>query len=547
MHNYFYFYLNNLTFFYLINLKPIKLFFNLFVYFKSLNNSLKFFKIINTTGHIKLSLKKFNLKRLFYQKFQFTDKIIWHSIYINWFKYYFNLFYFFNLNYTNTQIFNKFKTRVKFTNLFYLSNYYFFIKVYYQNYIKIYTFFKNLVLKNKNFIYNLKLNLVIKPIYIKLKLNFLNKRIFYLNRALIFSYSNIFLGNLNFNNKIYFKTYPKQLFILPMWGYIHLYSTNNYSHNNYKKVVQNLILLNNNASLFIKLYKFRLYIFKKYIFTKKKVLNKKLRLNKLKFLNIYNNSFKSDSIKNFSKHSSLLSLNYKKYNLLNFSKFNNFFFRFFDNYPNILRLKFKPGYSIIWRIARQSFKKIFHLNFKYQHKLTKYILMFNKISGFTLLKKFELNILNILIRSRFFLNFNVIQTFINNNFIWINGFQVNNIHFQLYLNDFIQINISWKYFIYFKWLLNLSKLKFNKINWKYNIKLFNLKYRIKKFKMIKAPKWIESNIYLYLDIPNYLEVDFLSLSIYIIYEPYNNKDINNLYLQFFSFNIMNLYNWKYIT
>lgn len=160
-----------------------------------------------------------------------------------------------------------------------------------------------------------------------------------------------------------------------------------------------------------------MYIFKKYIFTKKKILNERLGLLQQSFINNLNFRFDKHSVKNFSKFKPQLLFNQKKFNLLNFTKFNSFFSRFFDVYPNILRLKFKPGYSIIWRSARRSFKNLFNLNFKYQHKLTRYLLMFNKISGFTLLKKYELNIQNVLIRSRFFLNFSVVGVFISNNLV----------------------------------------------------------------------------------------------------------------------------------
>ena len=45
----------------------------------------------------------------------------------------------------------------------------------------------------------------------------------------------------------------------------------------------------------------------------------------------------------------------------------------FDDSFNITRVRFKPGYSRIWRLARTSFKEIYGLKFKYQKPLTRYL------------------------------------------------------------------------------------------------------------------------------------------------------------------------------
>jgi hypothetical protein len=40
---------------------------------------------------------------------------------------------------------------------------------------------------------------------------------------------------------------------------------------------------------------------------------------------------------------------------------------------SITRVRFRPGYSRIWRNARTNLKHIYHLSFKYQRPLTRYL------------------------------------------------------------------------------------------------------------------------------------------------------------------------------
>jgi hypothetical protein len=70
---------------------------------------------------------------------------------------------------------------------------------------------------------------------------------------------------------------------------------------------------------------------------------------------------------------------------------------------------------------------------------------------------------------------------------------------------------------------------------------------MKKKKSYNIPKWILSNKNLFDDCSNYLEVDYFTLSAFIIYEPFLWSDINFYNLIEQKFSIINLYNWKYIT
>jgi hypothetical protein len=61
------------------------------------------------------------------------------------------------------------------------------------------------------------------------------------------------------------------------------------------------------------------------------------------------------------------------------------------------------------------------------------------------------------------------------------------------------------------------------------------------------PKWILHSKNIIDDVPNFLEIDYFTLSLFVLYEPFNWNDVNNYNLIEQKFSIINLYNWKYIT
>jgi hypothetical protein len=61
------------------------------------------------------------------------------------------------------------------------------------------------------------------------------------------------------------------------------------------------------------------------------------------------------------------------------------------------------------------------------------------------------------------------------------------------------------------------------------------------------PKWILYSKNIIDDVPSFLEVDYFTLSLLVLYEPFNWNDVSNYNLLEQKFSIINLYNWKYIT
>ena len=84
-----------------------------------------------------------------------------------------------------------------------------------------------------------------------------------------------------------------------------------------------------------------------------------------------------------------------------------------------------------------------------------------------------------------------------------------------------------------------SKLQ-KKLNSNAYMELFKTKSHV-------YPDWILYEQNVEDDVSKYLEIDFFSLSILIIYEPFFINDLNLHNLYHVKHNVINMYNWKYIT
>ena len=117
---------------------------------------------------------------------------------------------------------------------------------------------------------------------------------------------------------------------------------------------------------------------------------------------------------------------------------------------------------------------------------------------------------------------------------------------QLFTGDLIQLIINNKYYILYRWFINISFLKKKKLKSVLKKKI-NISFdTIEKKKSNKLPDWILFNKNLFNDVPKYLEVDYFTLSAIVVYEPFLWSDLNIYNLINYRFGIINLYNWKYI-
>ena len=255
---------------------------------------------------------------------------------------------------------------------------------------------------------------------------------------------------------------------------------------------------------------------------------------------------------------------YKYYNNLNNKSLNNniFFdkssYNIFSSIDNekkhdiffINRIKFKPGYKRLWRNARSSIKELLLVRYKYQYKLTRYLTKFTKQSLKYLPSFIEISFIKVMLYTKLLPDKQTINLFFKNNYIYLNGSLLTNLNLFLIKNDLIQLIVSKWYYILYRWVINWTYTRLKKFK-----KLIYKKGLSSKYKLMKTikerstytPNWIYNSEFYLNDIKNYIEVDYFSLSAFLLYEPHLLHNLNTDSYSTQRVNIYKLYNWKYIT
>jgi hypothetical protein len=213
----------------------------------------------------------------------------------------------------------------------------------------------------------------------------------------------------------------------------------------------------------------------------------------------------------------------------------NFFFKKFF-YKTILKNR-KNLNTFLNLKKRTRQKKITQLFFK------------NSKHKFTLNQSYEYNVLNILLRSQISIfNKDLFSLFLYK-YIFINGKQIQNTDVILTPGDCISLKVSKHYYTYMlisrKFLKKkITLFKFN--SWIFFKNKFLNKKNQNKLKKRKTPKYLFLFFLFKLNIPSYLEVDYMTLSIFFLKK--NHEYINSSYYlnKLFSFKLFSLYNFKKI-
>ena len=216
----------------------------------------------------------------------------------------------------------------------------------------------------------------------------------------------------------------------------------------------------------------------------------------------------------------------------------------------IRRIRFKPGYGRIWRSARVSVKDILGINVKYQYRLTPILQKQYLYSRNEKIEHLSFTLGYALLSAKFAHDTWVLNSLISNSNVYLNGVVCNNEKTRIFTNDFIQLIVNLKYYISMRWLKNWTFRKRNKIS-----KIFYKKIRpgitrgvTKTPKLSRnLPNYFFNLKYCYSDVPRCFEVDYFSLSLFVIHDQLRFE--RYLPRQQFRINYftLNMYNWKYIT
>lgn len=180
-----------------------------------------------------------------------------------------------------------------------------------------------------------------------------------------------------------------------------------------------------------------------------------------------------------------------------------------------------------------------------QNVLTKRLHLLNKnaSNGSDFVSLTEMTAANILLRSNLFFFRKDVLLFLQTRHVFLNSVPVYNKDTVLSIGDCLQIPISTRYYAYMRYFKKYFKKRlaeYKKDSWKFFKKKFiKRRFHIKR----KLPRYLDFFFSYKLNIPKYLEVDYLTMTVFLL----NNrkKDMNNIfYYKQFNKTFFALYNWK---
>ena len=245
---------------------------------------------------------------------------------------------------------------------------------------------------------------------------------------------------------------------------------------------------------------------------------------------------------------------YANFNLFNYYKSVNYnllqkdFIKAADDF-NIQRIRFKPGYQVIWRKARSNLQELLGFKLLYQKKLTRLLTRFYRLSHLDTHKISLITMERIILLSKLLPDPSTINNFTKSKCVYLNGAVLNTQNSLAFSGDFIQVKTS-------SWLVMYS----NFLNSWYKDKTTNLKIFAKKRVANKALETnklfrtrtsvISSKFLKFINvetvIPNFLEVDFFTMSTIILYKSNIDNSIDTKNQLLSRINIFKNYNWKYL-
>lgn len=333
----------------------------------------------------------------------------------------------------------------------------------------------------------------------------------------------------------------------------------------------NLFIFNNYSNLFIskKIYFYKiLIIFYKFNLClpllysnqfKYSWIETKTKFDKFYLSNFNNNHFieftcinvrcdffnKYSIINNYIRYKNKLGV-FKRINSIKNSyllKYNLYKRSFFEkNYVSINNELIFKNFDFIERKLfflknnRKILKNVFKKNKKIEQFINKFLKKISKTSNFDFLNFFEFSLNNVLINSGFFLSKNDTYFFIKNQYIYVNNKVNTKINFELSSGDIINLSFNKYYYFLFRKSVNSLNLNINKYG---NFFRKSISHDLNKdFSFIGKLTIIQN------DIPAYLEVDYISMSMILLYK--NIYSYNHFDLKLLPVFLKRLNNWKFI-
>lgn len=215
---------------------------------------------------------------------------------------------------------------------------------------------------------------------------------------------------------------------------------------------------------------------------------------------------------------------------------------------SVRRVRFKPGYQVMWRNARSALTKVIGINFNYQKRLTKYLTFFYRTSHFESSGSYLPTALTVLLNSKLLPDKNTVDSFIAKRSAFLNGSLLNKSGLVLCRGDYIQLTTSTWLAAYNFWLANWHSSKSAKLKLFAQMKLGTASPHLATKNRVKSrhvPSKILKHINLSTYIPKSLEVDFFSMSVILLNTDLDNES-GTSHSVLSKANILKNYNWKYL-
>ena len=155
-----------------------------------------------------------------------------------------------------------------------------------------------------------------------------------------------------------------------------------------------------------------------------------------------------------------------------------------------------------------------------------------------------------MVYSRILPDYQTFKLFYRANMIFVNGNRPLHQGLNCIVNDFIQIVVSKWYYVFSRWLLNWNFIRSSKVKrliFRKNLSSRFISIKSKKQRSRVVPDWIFLSKNDFSDVKCFLEVDYFTLSFFVLYEPYTTYYYSPTQLLLPKNYVYKLYNWKYIT
>jgi hypothetical protein len=203
----------------------------------------------------------------------------------------------------------------------------------------------------------------------------------------------------------------------------------------------------------------------------------------------------------------------------------------------------KPGYLGLWRHYRSLFAKYSPLRYFRQRRWTNYFLSLKSLSGSPVLLSLEFSCLAILKSSQFFFLAADVTAALFAGCVYVNGIVVLQPTSQLYAGDCVQLLVSWRLLAYYATGYNYYIAMKHRLIPKMLATVSNMSAGFDNADFLQLlNKFSIGNF----DVPNYLEVDYLSSSIFVVYSPIFSFELSPVISAISPAFAMRLYNWKYV-